>query len=179
MGCYRLSSSMGSNLWPFYFGNFFWTGYTSIIHSYGIGYTTILCSYLKHQDASPPLSQSSSCQGHERSFAPFSCLKESVIQPSSLLSWLLCCFPYVARPAFVLEGCSLETSFSVSFNGYANWCFVTPVLHAISKIVLLALVADSITSNISLSVFWLSKASSHLLALGLSRFKDSTLTFIV
>ncbi|CAH8273536.1 unnamed protein product [Arabidopsis lyrata] len=91
-----------------------------------------------HQDALPPQSQSSSCHGQERSLAPFSYYKESFITPSSLLPWLLYCCPCVARPAFVLEGCSSETSLSVGFNDSANWCFVTPVLLANFGIVLLA-----------------------------------------
>ncbi|CAH8254840.1 unnamed protein product [Arabidopsis lyrata] len=138
---FRLSSSMGSSFWSYYFGYFSWSGYTSILRS-----------YLKHQDALPPQSQSSSCHGQERSLAPFSYYKESFITPSSLLPWLLYCCPYVVRPALVLEGCSSETSLSVGFNGSANWCFVTPVLLANFGIVLLALVADSITSSISLSM---------------------------
>ncbi|CAE6119210.1 unnamed protein product [Arabidopsis arenosa] len=73
-----------------------------------------------HQDALPPQSQSSSCHGQERSLAPFSYYKESFITPSSLLPWLLYCCPCVARPAFVLERCSSETSLSVGFNGSAN-----------------------------------------------------------
>ncbi|XP_019086409.1 PREDICTED: uncharacterized protein LOC109126922 [Camelina sativa] len=89
----------------------------------------------------------------ERSFVSFSYLKENIIQQASLIPWLLCCGSCVARPAFVLVGCSSENYFSVGFNGSSKGCFFTSLSIANSRIVLFALVADSIMCNKHLCVF--------------------------
>ncbi|CAH8262218.1 unnamed protein product [Arabidopsis lyrata] len=128
-------------------------GYTSIHCSLWIGYTAILHPLLKLQAAQPRLTQSSSCQFQERSLASFSLLSERSTHPPSLSPWRLCCCACVVRPPHVLKGCSLETSFSGGFNGSSVRCFVTSVLAAKFRNVLYALVADSISSNITPCVF--------------------------
>ncbi|XP_020888126.1 uncharacterized protein LOC9319908 [Arabidopsis lyrata subsp. lyrata] len=105
------------------------------------------------QAAQPRLTQSSSCQFQERSLASFSLLSERSTHPPSLSPWRLCCCACVVRPPHVLKGCSLETSFSGGFNGSSVRCFVTSVLAAKFRNVLYALVADSISSNITPCVF--------------------------
>ncbi|CAL9221788.1 unnamed protein product [Arabidopsis halleri] len=132
---------------------FSWYGYTSIHRSYWIGYTTVLHPYLKLQDTQPRLSHLSSYHVQERSVASFSWLLERSIQPPSLLPWRFGCCSCVARPAPVLKGCSSETSFFDGFNGSSFWCFVIFVLIANFRIVLSALVADSISCNIAHCVF--------------------------
>ncbi|CAH8261625.1 unnamed protein product [Arabidopsis lyrata] len=65
-------------------------------------------------------------------------------------------FSGVSLPvSLAVPGCSqLRTTFVGSnFNGSSSWCFVTHVLTANSRIVMSALVADSISCSIALCVF--------------------------